>query len=515
MTTDGPSMDGQAKETGAEWQSSRDRAFPHLCAEVLKLPMGRLKMNKSFLEQGGDSLTAIRLIGRCMDLGFHITIEDIIQSSSLSELARKSEDTLNAISPEQRCSSTSDEPTHMASMYTELAADDNATDNNMKEHLSLVTEIPIDNIVDVYSCTPMQQGLLISQTVSPQLYQCSYVLQISPDTAGLAVDVKRLRWAWERVIERHDVLRTIILEDHISSGHFYQAVLKTVPSTTVHLKSDETTILSMIESPTPMDFKTSEAPHRLAILEAPLGVLYCKLDVSHAIIDAASLSVLSRDLWKCYRSEMPLGRGPRFKNYISYLAIASASEEANSYWTQYLANVEPCHFPCLSETLTNNRLETVSFRLTTASDKVQAYCAEHQITLSIACQAAWAMVLRAFCCRDDVCFSYIASGRDVPLAGIDEAVGPLINNLICRIDLPTTTTISEMLQRLKADLAQSMKFQHSAIHELQRQARGNEQKLCNSMMSFQKNVETEATDIYGIRMSLRNVKNPTEVCTRP
>jgi hypothetical protein len=514
MTTNGPSMNGQGEEAGAEWRTSRDRAVQHLCAEVLKTPIGRLRMNKSFLEQGGDSLTAIRLIGRCMDLGYYITVEDIIQSTSLSDLTHKAGNVPVTKSPERRRNGTSSVPTSSISMYTQLAADENADINNTKEHISLMTGLPIDDIEDVYSCTPMQQGLLIHQNISPQLYQCSYVLQISPDSAGTAVDVNRLRLAWDRVIERHDILRTIILEDHMSSGRFNQVVLKRVSSTTVHLQCDETTILSMIESRTPMKFSKLEVPHRLVILEAPSRILYCKLDISHAIVDAASLSVLSRDLWLCYRSEMPLGRGPRFKNYVSYLATASASEEANNYWTQYLANVELCHFPCLSGTPTNNQLETVSFRLTTASEVVQAYCAEHQITLSIACQAAWAMVLRSFCCTDEVCFSYIASGRNVPLAGVDEAIGPFINNLICRIDLPTTTTISEMLQRLKADLTQGMKYQHSAIHELQRLSRGNEQQLCNSMMSFQRNVELEATNISGIEMGLGNVVNPTEVSIR-
>ena len=511
MTTNGPSINGQGEEAGAEWRTSRDRDVSRLCAEVLKMPIGRLKMNKSFLEQGGDSLTAIRLIGRCMDLGYYITIEDVIQSSSLSHLSQKAGDDPMVKLPEQRRNGTLSAPGPSFSMYTDLAVDEITDINSMKEQISMVTGLPIHDIEDIYSCTPMQQGLLISQNVSPQLYQCSYVLQISPDSSGISVDANRLRLAWNRVIERHDILRTIILEDHKSSGRFNQVVLKSISSKTIHLQQDETSISRMIESREPMKFSEFEVPHRLLILEAPSRILYCKLDISHAIVDAASLSILSRDLWSCYRSGIQLGRGPRFKNYVSYLTTAAASEEANNYWKQYLVDVKICNFPCLSGNPTNNQLETISFRLTTASDVVQNHCAKNQVTLSITCQAAWAMVLRSFCCTNEVCFSYIASGRDVPLVGIDDAVGPLINNLICRLDLPSSMTISELLQRLKVDLAQGIKYQHSAVHELQRYSRGNEQQLCNSMMSFQRNVELEATDISGTKMSLRNVVNPTEV----
>ncbi|SCV57506.1 uncharacterized protein FFB14_15177 [Fusarium fujikuroi] len=54
----------------------------------------------------------------------------------------------------------------------------------------------------------------------------------------------------------------------------------------------------------------------------------------------------------------------------------------------------------------------------------------HGVSISNFCQGTWAFVLRAFTGSEDVCFGYLASGRDVSVDRIDEIFGPLISMLV-------------------------------------------------------------------------------------
>ena len=77
--------------------------------------------------------------------------------------------------------------------------------------------------------------------------------------------------------------------------------------------------------------------------------------------------------------------------------------------------------------------------------EINGYCASLGITLSTLLQFAWAMVLRTYTGADDVLFGYLASGRDVPVPHIEQAVGAFINMLVCRMHLPADTEIDEAL----------------------------------------------------------------------
>ncbi|KAL4939596.1 hypothetical protein BDV06DRAFT_224868 [Aspergillus oleicola] len=59
-----------------------------ICAEVLRRPVGKVKLDKSFVAQGGDSLLAIKLMARCGEAGYTITINDMLQATSIRSLCQ-------------------------------------------------------------------------------------------------------------------------------------------------------------------------------------------------------------------------------------------------------------------------------------------------------------------------------------------------------------------------------------------------------------------------------------------
>jgi aryl carrier-like protein len=65
-----------------------ERDIGRICAEVLGRPARKIKMDKSFLAHGGDSLLAIKLMARCDQAGYAVTIHDILQSPTIRRLCQ-------------------------------------------------------------------------------------------------------------------------------------------------------------------------------------------------------------------------------------------------------------------------------------------------------------------------------------------------------------------------------------------------------------------------------------------
>ena len=63
----------------------------------------------------------------------------------------------------------------------------------------------MDNIIDLYELSPMQQGMLFHSLYSPE--SGIYFEQRSCKLKG-NLDISAFKTAWQKVIERHTILRT-------------------------------------------------------------------------------------------------------------------------------------------------------------------------------------------------------------------------------------------------------------------------------------------------------------------
>lgn len=56
-------------------------------SHVLNLPLGQVGLNRSWLSLGGDSITAMQVMGHCRRKGIGVTVQDILRSKSIAQLA--------------------------------------------------------------------------------------------------------------------------------------------------------------------------------------------------------------------------------------------------------------------------------------------------------------------------------------------------------------------------------------------------------------------------------------------
>ncbi|OJZ82578.1 hypothetical protein ASPFODRAFT_84018 [Aspergillus luchuensis CBS 106.47] len=280
----------------------------------------------------------------------------------------------------------------------------------------------LTNLEELYPCTPIQSGLLVSQARNPAYYEYATIAEVYPPAAGQLVDAKRLARAWQELVRRHSILRTVFVES-ISPDRLYdQAVLRDWNGEVMYPQD-----LPGIE------FAPGHSLHRLAICVAENGAVFVRLDMNHAISDGASTSILFRDLALAYHGKLVGSPLSQYRDFVSFL-LQDDKQKHLAYWVDRLSGAEPCLLPLsVHSEGPSNEIEFTRVSLPQPASQLRTFCIRNGVTLSTLLQAAWAMVLRIYCDSDRVCFGSLVSGRDVPIDGVENVIGPFLNILVCQL----------------------------------------------------------------------------------
>jgi hypothetical protein len=189
--------------------------------------------------------------------------------------------------------------------------------------------------------------------------------------------------------------------------------------------------------------------------------------MSHALMDALSLPVIVRDLEKAYSGQILSLRTP-FREYVKYIQKTPASERL-AYWKHYLTGIEGCDLPGDIVSNYSKPQGKIGYGWLTlpalVTSKISKICREKELTRSAFLHLAWSLVLSHFTGMRKVCFGYISSGRDFPIDGIEDIVGPLINMLIARVDLEQP--LSEVMVAINKYHIEHLEHQHMSLAEVQ------------------------------------------------
>ncbi|KAH7378362.1 nonribosomal peptide synthase [Pyrenochaeta sp. MPI-SDFR-AT-0127] len=345
--------------------------------------------------------------------------------------------------------------------------------------------ITITDIEDIYPASPMQQGILLTQSRNPELYTYHTIFEVQTTDSTQAVEPKRLAEAWQVVVNRHPALRTIFVDSLAKNGSIDQVVFKDKTARIQRIKDCEDSKVSQAlrEQPT-IDCREPIPPHRMTICETKTNRTWVKLELSHAINDGTSITNILSDLARAYEKKLSRAdAGPLYSDYIGYI-LASSRDADLAYWTTYLSGVEPCFFPNLNDGKPGVHEPGSIDILIGRTEFIQDFCKENSVTLSNVLQLAWALTLHCFVGASDVSFGLVASGRDIPVKHIDEAVGCFVNMLIARLTFSDETTILHLLDTLQTGSMDALSHQSCSLadvqHEMQLPA------LFNTAFTFQR-----------------------------
>ncbi|KAL2826232.1 hypothetical protein BDW59DRAFT_161069 [Aspergillus cavernicola] len=368
----------------------------------------------------------------------------------------------------------------------------------------------IDQVEDIYPCSKMQQGVLLSQARDPLLYAVSGTWEVQPTSGGPRPDVQRLIEAWNQVVDHHAMLRTVFATGLSRKHPFSHIVLKQYISTPVLLQcSGDESLLSMLQDQPLADYRATRPPHRFTVGQSTSGKIICKLELSHAAMDGSSISLLLRDLQLAYAGGLAGTRKSVFKDYIHYLQH-QPTQRGIDHWCAYLAGTEACHLPSdMPNALCRKSLQSIRLHFD-AFAELQSFCANHNLTVANAFNAAWALTLAHFCQSEEVCFSYTASLRDAPVPGIDSVVGPAMNLLVCRLHTGTSNIV-DLLRQTQDDYMDNFPHRHVSLIDIQHAIRTSRTSLFNTGVSYRK-LPTEDGPSAAIQFQARGlIHDPSEI----
>lgn len=358
-------------------------------------------------------------------------------------------------------------------------------DTMVSDKLSSAGIESLDSVEDIYPCSRLQQVLLLNHYRDSSLYIVHGTFEVR-GVGGSVPDLNRLGLAWQQVVSHHAMLRTVFVESLTECDLFSQVVLRSFSSQPTYTQcSDEGDGLRALDAQPPMDHRQYKPMHRFSICQTASGKLFCRVELSHAVMDGASISVILRDLQLAYSGTLDTIRRPLFKNFIQCLQD-SPHKAGLDYWCSYLSNVRPCNFPVLNDGKdSQRRLQCLRLNFGLFKE-LRKFSETSGITLSTAFNVAWGLTLRSYCGSDDVCFGYMVSLRDLPVEQIESIVGPVVNLMACRMNMAGGSALTDVLHQVQDDYMESLPYRHSSLVDIQHALKLSDTALFNTGVSYQK-----------------------------
>ncbi|KAJ5142676.1 non-ribosomal peptide synthetase [Penicillium bovifimosum] len=347
--------------------------------------------------------------------------------------------------------------------------------------------VKVSSVVDVYPCSALQEGMLLSAMKGAASYDTSTIWRCQ-SAVGPGSDTRvcpsLLVEAWQKVTKRHSILSSVFTL-HPDGDGFIQIVLDDPVIRVAQIVpelDDPTTTLFNLEKPS---FAPGEPQHSFTISQSSTGETICRLDINHVLTDARSESILLEELALAYEGcELPTA--PMFSEIVQYNSKTSKAK-ALATWVANLEGLQPCKFPTssLHSSAQPIKFGEVSYATPNFQVGPTEFCKSNGILLSSFIHVSWAMVLSYYTGMSDVCFGYDVSGRDAPIEGVDRLVGPLANLLVSRVRL--SASANEVLHAASARAGQDLAFQNVSIADIQHHLRLSGRQLFNTSLSIHDN----------------------------
>ena len=336
------------------------------------------------------------------------------------------------------------------------------------------------NIESIYPLSPIQQGILFHSTL--QQAADVYFGQIMLTLQG-RLDLSAFTRSWEKIVERHSILRTIFTTER--QGKPVQVVLKVVPVSIQQLDwrelpetEQQEQMVRFLRADREAGLNLAQAPlMRLALIR--LGEDLHKLIWSehHLLLDGWSVALILNEFKVLYASylrnqEAVLPAVRPYRDHISWLGKQDA-QRSESYWRQLLKGFHAPTVLGIEKAKTHEDAqsnETGELRIEISADtvkKLQLIGRDQRLTLNTIVQGAWAVLLSRYSGQQDVVYGTTVSGRQSDQQGTELMVGPFINTLPVRVQFRPGEKVGELLERIQAQQVETREFEYTPLVDVQ------------------------------------------------
>ncbi|KAM5431379.1 NRPS cluster protein [Microsporum canis] len=472
-------------------KSEAEKKLVSIISRVLRLNPEEVGVDEDFFTLGGDSIAAMQVVSQCQRDKLSITAVDIFEGRTVSLITARLKRSAN------------DSTSAPLVRYRKTERFEREVERQLGSSIMASTE-------EVYPCTSYHEGLVIPQ-LGNNAYISHTIWKVGRTGSMKSIDPVQLQRAWYQLTHRHQVLRTILVEaalDGISGGVMTHLVLKTYPLEVKIIYCADSEAIHQLRRPTLNTIQNDglALQHNFTICQTTTGQVFCKMEGKYAIIDAASVVILLKELALAYEGKLPPGPGPLYSSWVSY---ARSLPDCMDFWLKYLAGAKPCHFPRIPRELQSgpNCLHSIEVSLGHPNPP-RKLCAANGLTITNLLQIAWAIVLRQHTGCDDVCFGTLVAGREAPLHQVPEIVGSIFNVLACRLTLDKKMSIKERLRENQAAMANRLSNQYCSLVEVMQHVGSG--PLFNTCLSVEQPLSNDCQRTSGIRFEALETREATE-----
>ncbi|KAJ4168486.1 Nonribosomal peptide synthetase 30 [Fusarium falciforme] len=425
----------KAREQGTSSQeqpsTNAQRELQQIWSRILDLPIDLIGLDDGFFSLGGDSVSAMKVVGEARKAGIELAVADIFTHRTLrlitdnsKSIKREGEETINNIIP------------------------------------------PFSLVQDAYPCTPLQEGLISLASKRPGDYVMQAVLELSSE-----VSIAKFQAAWEETVKTIGVLRTRIVH---CQGYETLGLLQVILDSSINWVK-ATGLESYLQADRKQVMGLNDPLARYAVVhngqtDRPRWFVWT---VHHALYDGWSLPLVLDTVAKAYKGKtgadsQPLTAAPGFQPFIKYLEEQQRNPEGvkktEDYWKRYFDSCEATQFPTLpspSYEPTSNKTTLYRMKINPPSPSISL-----DLTPSTLIRAAWALVVGQMTNTSDVIFGMTVSGRNAPVQNIEAMPAPTMATIPLRVKWTSGQTVSGYLETVQREATEMIAFEQTGLHRI-------------------------------------------------
>nr|WP_245322598.1 non-ribosomal peptide synthetase [Bradyrhizobium valentinum] len=429
------------------------------------LGIDRIGRNDHFFELGGHSLLAVRMLERLQRHSLRADVRSLFAKPVLADFAaslsggEEADVPANLITPQTTAI--------VPELLPLIALKQSDIDR-------IVARVPggVANIQDIYGLSPLQDGILFHHLLSAQGDPYLLVGQMAFASRDL---LDRYLAAVQRVIDRHDILRTSIAWDGLSAPAqvvWRQASL-VVTEIVLDRDSPAHEQLARRFDPRRNRIDLGQAPLlRFAVAHDPGKERWLLLVLLHHLIgDHSTLEVMHDEVRKILSGRgHELAASYPFRNLVAQSHASAATAEHERFFRSMLSDIDEPTTPFGLDRVHGDGGGVAEARRTLPeqlNSRLRVVARHIGVSLASLCHLAWGQVVARSSGRERVVFGTVLFGRMHAGAGGDRTMGLFINTLPLRLDLDDTA-IEDSVRHAHARLAELMAHEHASLALAQR-----------------------------------------------
>ncbi|UCG70213.1 MAG: hypothetical protein JSV09_04125 [Thermoplasmata archaeon] len=339
------------------------------------------------------------------------------------------------------------------------------------------------NLEDAYELSPLQQDNLRRYINAPGegLFHENLLFNYTGK-----IDTNIFRRCWERILERHSILRTAFF--HTGLKKPIQAVQKKVMLPldildwrNMSKEKQEKTLDSMMEKDRMKDYLLEQAPlMRLTLILTGSNTFSFWWRFHHMLMDGWAFTIVLWDFLSLYRSyyngggEPDILPGYDYREYISWRKNRETARE-EIFWTKYLDGYVPqralvkLKAPEPGSITSKVRQGRIDYDIAELFQPIQNVIKAHELTLNAVFQGIYTLLMSHYCGGElDMITGSTAADRPLSLENSHARVGLFVNTLPVRYKIKPEEKFVEWGKDLQTSIMNTFQYSSSSEQDIKR-----------------------------------------------